>query len=49
MLKRAKDIITAIKNKKAIKPLTGDLHDHNVWIYGAAGTGKTGWLKDYFN
>jgi len=49
MLKRAKDIIIAIQNKKTIKAITGELHDHNVWLYGAAGVGKTGWLKDYFN
>ncbi len=32
-----------------MKPLTGDLHERNIWIYGAAGIGKTGWYVDYFN
>lgn len=49
MLKRAKDIITAIKQKKEVTALEGALEDHNVWIYGTAGKGKTGWLVDYFN
>lgn len=48
MLKRAKDIIEAIRKQKDVKPLTGNSHDMNVWIYGDAGIGKTGWLVDYF-
>lgn len=48
-LKRAKDIIEAIQRQKEVKPITGKSHDHNVWIYGPAGIGKTGWLTDYFN
>jgi len=48
MLKRAKDIIEAERAKKEVKPLTGDLKEHNVWIYGQAGSGKTGWILNYF-
>lgn len=49
MLKRAKEIIEAIRLKKETQPLEGTLDQHNVWIYGDAGKGKTGWLIDYFN
>jgi len=48
MLKRAKDIIDAIRRSKEAKPLVGELHSHNVWMYGEAGCGKTGWLTDYY-
>ena len=49
MLKRAKEIIEAIRQKKEVKPLEGELKEHNVWMYGEGGRGKTGWIIDYFN
>jgi len=49
MLKRAKDIIEAIRQKKETRPIEGSLEEHNVWMYGDAGRGKTGWIIDYFN
>lgn len=47
-LKRAKDIIEAIRREKEVVALTGNLHAHNIWIWGKAGIGKTGWYIDYF-
>jgi len=49
MLKKAKDIIEAIRQKKQVQSLEGQLEDINVWIYGDSGKGKTGWAIDYFN
>ncbi len=49
MLKRAKEIIEAIKQKKEVTAIEGTLEEHNVWMYGDAGKGKTGWIIDYFN
>lgn len=48
MLQRAKDILVAIQQKKTVKDLEGLLEDHNVWIIGTPGIGKTGWERDYF-
>lgn len=48
VLKRAKDICEAIRQKKEVKGLVGELADHNVWFYGPPGIGKSGWLIDYF-
>lgn len=28
--------------------MTKPLHETNVWYYGDAGTGKTGWVMDLF-
>ncbi len=48
MLKKAKDILQAIKKQREVRPLQGELHQHNVWMYGDPGKGKTGWYVDYF-
>lgn len=32
-----------------VKDLVGKLEDHNLWVYGSAGTGKTGYYRDYFS
>lgn len=48
VVKRALDILTAERQQMDVKPLQGQLHEHNIWIYGDAGVGKTGWYVDYF-
>lgn len=35
-------------SKPPVVPLTYDLLEFNVWIWGEAGKGKTGWIYDFF-
>ena len=48
VLKRAKDIIAVEEAMRNVVSLSGDLHSKNVWLWGPAGIGKTGWFVDYF-
>ncbi len=47
-IKKAQDCYKQSKAQSDCKALEGDLDQHNVWLHGSAGIGKTGWFVDYF-
>ena len=45
---RARELLKAEEANKTVSPLQGDLELCNLWVYGAPGSGKTGYFVDYF-
>lgn len=48
VIQRAREILKAEEANLNVTPLVGDLQEFNLWVYGSAGTGKTGYFTDYF-
>lgn len=47
-VKKSQDAYKASKAEASVQALQGDLLSHNIWLWGQAGIGKTGWFVDYF-